>query len=159
VKTIRAANAVTAASCLAGFGILAAASPAQDANSLRYEFKQDLERVIVWQLGDEHMGGRFDSAGNLIPFELPNKRPYYSGLHPYQANRPRGHDRISDAEKETVYEFRSSFLIPGTLVRSGSFIPQDNRVQGLQKPRSLAAHLQLAGLFREDRKRESHEAD
>jgi hypothetical protein len=89
----------------------------------RFEFKEDLEPPIHWIRGDEYLEGKFDKAGNLVPTAMPKKMPNASFPNVHYANRPREKDRITHAEKETVYEFRSGFLVHGELKKSGVFIP------------------------------------
>jgi hypothetical protein len=113
---------------LAGLNLLGGPIRGQDPSSVRYEFKQDLERVVIWRLGNAGlMVGKLDGAGNVVPSDLPQKIAVGGSFVnlPYHVNQPRGPNGVWNVEKETVYEFRSGFLIRGTLVRSGSFIPQE----------------------------------
>src|SRR5262249_10361221 len=85
-------------------------NPRLDDDKGEYQFFPSLLELVVIQRGDYYYFGKLDKNGDFTPSEDIRRRSIfdkYSG--PLPMNKPRW------GAVETVYEFRSGFLIRGTL--------------------------------------------
>jgi hypothetical protein len=101
-------------------------SLAQDYDStLRFRYKEDLSRSICLFRDGKYSYGELDSAGNFVAQGPPGPRhAFETGPLRHTVGIPR--DAKGDpTEKEAIYEYRSGLLIPGTLMKSGNFVPTE----------------------------------